>query len=102
MIDFEKSRTLAENPFMSSGGIEPRRLWPTEELGAILKQSRPPRCPGSVVNTITSISLNQLNDSVLPVAAELPFVHWHMSSVELLLRRAQNIIRLVEDVWATN
>lgn len=32
MIDFEKSRTLAENPFMASGAVEPRHLWPTAEI----------------------------------------------------------------------
>jgi hypothetical protein len=40
MIDFEKSWTLAENPFISSGAMDPRRLWPTEELGTILRQHR--------------------------------------------------------------
>jgi hypothetical protein len=101
MIDFEKSRTLGENPFICSGGVDPRRLWPTEELGSILRQFRPPRCPDSVVNAIKSISAQQLSDSILSVAAELPFVHWHESSVEVLVRRAQNIGRLVETVWAT-
>lgn len=102
MIDFEKSRTLGENPFLSSGGIALARLWPTEELGAILRESRPPRCPDSILNRIGTVSLEQLNDSVLPVAAELPFIQWHDSSVEVLLRRAQRIVSLVEAVWATN
>lgn len=102
MIDFEKSRSLAENPFIGSGGVDPKRLWPTEELGAILRQSKPARCPEPIVNRIRSISAQELSDSVLPIAEELPFIHWHQSSIELLVRRARNIGTLVETVWATS
>ena len=102
MIDFEKSSSLAENPFMSSGAVDPRRLWPTEELGAILRQRRPARCPEGVVNRIAAIALQDLKEAVLPVASELPFVHWQDSSIEVLQQRAQNIGRLVEAVWTTN
>jgi hypothetical protein len=102
MIDFEKSRTLGENPFITSGAVDPARLWPTEELGAILKQSRPQRCPGVILRTIQEISVQQLQDAVLPVVQELPFITWHESSIELLGRRAERIANLVEAVWGTN
>lgn len=102
MIDFEKSRTLGENPFITSGNVDPARLWPTEELGAVLKQSRPQRCPGTILRTIQAFSVQQLQDAILPVAQELPFITWADSSIDLLGRRAQRIATLVEAVWATN
>lgn len=102
MIDFEKSRALGESPFIGSGVVEPRCLWPTAELGSILRQIRPPQCPRVVVEKIRAISVQQLRDSILPVAAELPFVSWHESTIEVLARRAQDIDSLVENVWATN
>jgi hypothetical protein len=102
MIDFEKSRTLAESPFIGSGAVDPRRLWPTAQLGDILRRTRPSHCPVAVIERIRAISVEQLTAAVLPVASELPFVSWHESSIELLARRAQKIDTLVEAVWATN
>lgn len=81
MIDFEKSRTLAENPFLGSGAIDPRRLWPTEELGTILRQQRL-RCPAAILGRIAAVSTQQLNDLVTPVAAELPYVHWQETALK--------------------
>lgn len=102
MIDFEKSRTLGENPFMNSGPVDARRLWPTEELGAILKRTRPAQCPPSMLRRIQAISLNEVRAAVLPVAELLPFVTWHESSIDLLMRRAEKIGDLLEAVWAKN
>lgn len=99
MIDFEKSRTLGENPFITSSNVDPARLWPTEELGAVLKQTRQQRCPGTILRTIQALSVQQLQDAILPVAHELPFITWHDSSIDLL---GQRIATLVEAVWATN
>jgi hypothetical protein len=102
MIDFEKSRTLAENPFMGSGGVEPTRLWPRDELGDFLRRVRPARTPEAVLDRIRGFSQHQISELILPVAAELPFIGWQDSSIEVLFRRAQNIDRLVEAVWETN
>jgi hypothetical protein len=102
MIDFEKSKTLAANPFIGAGSVDPKRLWPRDELGKILLGIRPKRCPELVLERISAVSREQISDIVLPIAAELPFVAWHDSSIEVLARRAQNIARLVEAVWETN
>jgi hypothetical protein len=102
MIDFERSRTLAENPFMGSGNVDPRRLWPRDELGDILRRIRPATPPASVLDRIRGFSQQQISELILPVAAELPFIGWPDSSIEVLFRRAQNIDRLVEAVWETN
>jgi hypothetical protein len=100
MIDFEKSRTLGQSPFMNSGAVDAKRLWPTEELGVILKSTRPPQCPPGIVRRIETISLDTVRGAVMPVAAALPFVTWHDSSIELLMRRAEKIGELLEAVWA--
>lgn len=99
MIDFEKSRSLADQPFMSSGSIDPKRLWPTAELGTVLNETRPSRCPAGVLDRIRALSAEEIRETILPVASELPFVTWQQSSVELLARRAKNIDTLVEEVW---
>jgi hypothetical protein len=101
MIDFEKSRTLLPNPFMSSGSVEPKKLWPTNELGAILKANPPPQCPGNILERIKQLSEHNISAIVRAIAAELPFVDWWESSIEILFRRAQNISKLVEVVWQT-
>ncbi len=102
MIDFERSRALAANPFIGSGSVELKKLWPRDELGGFLRGIRPPRAPGVMLDRIKGFSQQQISDIVLPVAAELPFVDWQDSSIEVLFRRAQNIDRLVEVVWETN
>ena len=99
MIDFEKSRTLARNPFTGSGSLGPEKLWPRDELGQLLRGVRPKTCPVQVLDSIKRMELRHISDVVMPVAGELPFVDWHMDSIEVLSRRAQNIVRLVEDVW---
>jgi hypothetical protein len=102
MIDFEKSRTLAANPFMGSGSVDPKRLWPRDELGDILRRIRPTKTPEAVLGRIRGFSQQQISEIVLPVAAELPFIGWQDNSVEVLFRRARNIDGLLEAVWETN
>jgi hypothetical protein len=100
MIDFEKSRALGDQPFMSSGAVDPKRLWPTAELGSVLRHLRPDRCPPTVLDRIRSISVDEIREVILPLAADLPFVNWQESSIDLLDRRARKIDTLVEEVWA--
>jgi len=102
MIDFEKSRTLGAHPFIGSGSVDPKRLWPRDELGDVLRRIRPPKTPEVVLARIKGFSQQQISELILPVAAELPFIEWLDNSVDVLFRRAQNIDRLVEAVWETN
>lgn len=102
MIDFEKSRALKENPFMGSGNVDPQNLWPTAELGQILRGTKPTQCPAAILAKIRAISSKQISDILRPLADELPFVHWHESSIEVLTKRAEQIDRLVESVWTRN
>lgn len=74
MIDFEKSRSLGDNPFLASGSVDPKRFWPTAELGALLKPIRPPRCPHSILDRIRSLAVERIAEAIRTVAAELPFI----------------------------
>jgi hypothetical protein len=98
MIDFEKSRALRQNPFLGAGSLDPKRLWPRNELGGLLREGRPAQCPEATLESIRHLR-HQIGAIIMPVAAELPFVEWSDASVEVLARRAQNIVSLVEDVW---
>ena len=102
MIDFEKSRTLAHNPFISAGSLDPKKLWPRDELGQFLRRIQPKRCPEPILERIRRMEQHQISEVVMPIAAELPFIDWHGASIEVLSRRATNIVRLVEDVWKKN
>lgn len=99
MIDFEKSRSLRANPFMGSGSVEPRRLWPTAELGQLLRSRRPATRPSEILGRVRQLSQKQIEEMLREVAADLPLVTWHEASAELLHRRAQELDRLVEAVW---
>lgn len=99
MIDFEKSRSLHPNPFMGSGSVEPRRLWPTAELGQILLRGRPATRPTEVLNRVRALSKDQIDELLQEVAEDFPLATWYESSAELLYRRAQELDRLVEVVW---
>jgi len=99
MIDFEKSRSLHTNPFMGSGSVEPRRLWPTAELGQLLRSGRPSTRPTEILVRVRGLSKQQIEEMLREVAEDLPLATWYESSAELLHRRAQELDRLVEAVW---
>lgn len=101
MIDFEKSRTLGPNPFMSIGEVESKRLWPTAELGALLRTGRPAKAPERILQAIKALTEHQVRDIVSMLAGEFPLVTWHENTIELLLKRASKVDELVEAVWKT-
>ena len=61
---------------MSSGSVDPQRLWPTAELGRLLNETRPSRCPAGILDRLRALSAVEIREAILPVAAELPFVTW--------------------------
>ena len=62
MIDFEKSKTLRPNPIIESGIVRPRALWPTSELGQILRENRPLHAPQQTVRPC--LTLCEYDDSM--------------------------------------
>ena len=100
MIDFEKFRTLGQNPFISSGSVDPKYLQPKEDLRKLLSQRRPSKFPTEIMDKIRVVSGEQIMETIAPVAKELPYVNWWEDSVEVLCRRAKNIDTLVNEVWS--
>lgn len=99
MIDFEASLALGPNPF-TSVAIEPKTLWPTTELGAILKAGRPKECPQGILDKIHNIEERTIRDLVNPCAATLEAITWGEDSIQVLLRRAAKIHDHVKAVWS--
>jgi len=99
MIDFEKSRTLHPNPFMGSVEVAFNRMWPTADLGRLLRHGRPDRCPAEIVAKIRGFSYQQLDELLQEIANDIPLVTWNTASAEVLHRRAQELDRLVSAVW---
>jgi hypothetical protein len=102
MIDFEKSKTLARNPTIESARVEPRRLWPTGELGGLLKRNKPPVPPADAIQKIQTMPRQRIEVIIRSVAEELPFVDWRDNSINVLANRAERIRALLEEVWRAN
>jgi len=102
MIDFEKSKTLGVNPTFQTANLNPIRLWPTGELGARLRQIVPERPPRRYLDSVRSVTANAVSEIVLAVVREVPVVTWGESSIDVLVRRAQRIQILTEEIWPRN
>lgn len=101
-IDYEKSVTLRPNPIILSPTVEPRDLWPRGKLGMELRGHKPLVPPAAMINRIRAVPQQRCEELITEAleAIELP-VAWADGSVQALTHRAQNIQRLVEEVWAT-
>jgi hypothetical protein len=101
MIDFEKSVALRTNPLISCGMLDPRTLWPTNELGDLLRRGRPLSAPPAMVNRICAfagkrVQIEQLVTAVTDAVGPIP---WSDGSVEALSRRGARIAELAGEVW---
>jgi hypothetical protein len=102
MIDFEKSKTLGMNPTIQAASLEPRRLWPTGQLGMLLRGIVPERPPRKYLDSIRSVGADVVRGIVLSTAVDVPIVSWGDAAVDVLLGRAQRIQPLVEEIWQRN
>jgi len=102
MIDFEKSKTLGENPTIQTTNLNPTRLWPTGELGARLRKIVPEHPPRRYLDSVRSVTADAVGEIVLAVAREVPVVTWGESSIDVLVKRAQRIQVLTEEIWQRN
>jgi hypothetical protein len=98
-IDFEKSATLRPSPFINTGMIDPRQLWPKNELGQILREIKPLVPPAGMIERIGEIDEYACRNLLQPVARAVGTVTWAEASQDLLARRARQIQRLTEEVW---
>jgi len=98
-IDFEKSVTLRPTPLIKSGMIDPRELWPSNELGRLLMSSRPLLPPEDTILRIMELDEVACSRLIQPVCDALGGVHWSENSIDVLARRARQIRSLTEGVW---
>jgi hypothetical protein len=102
MIDFEKSKTLRPNPIIESGMVEPRMLWPTGELGRILRQRKPLYPPQAVLERIAGITQDRCTEIIMDVVEQLGPVAWADNSAHALSGRGIRVRQIAEEVWRSN
>jgi hypothetical protein len=96
-IDFEKSQTLrGPYPIVTSGAVEPRRLWPTE-LGALL---RGVPVPAAGLRAIQAVSDSLISTAVAEIAGIVgPSCDWADSTSQVLRQRRDRLADLAREVW---
>lgn len=102
MIDFEKSKALRPNPIIESGLASPQSLWPTGELGQVLRATKPLHPPQRMVDRIRQVTENQCEEIVESVVSKLGPVAWAENSVQAVSRRAGRITEIAGEVWRRN
>ena len=99
-IDFEKSIALKPNPIVSSTMVRPPQLWPTADLGRMLKAVRPLTPPASCLAAIRELGCGRIRQILQTVSAALGGVEWWEYSADVLCRRATRIDEIAGEVWA--
>jgi hypothetical protein len=102
MIDFEKSKALGRSPTIESTNVDPRRFWPTGELGNLLRRNKPAAAPPDMIRAVEGFRRQSVEAIVRPVAADVPIVDWCEDSIDALTRRSAHIRALLEEVWRAN
>jgi hypothetical protein len=100
MIDFEKSKTLRPNPIIESGMVDLHSLWPTGELGEILRQRKPLSPPQAIVERIRQISRARCAEIIAEVVEKSNPVDWAENGTEAVARRAERINEIARQVWS--
>jgi hypothetical protein len=101
MIDFEKSKALRPNPLIESGQVDSHSLWPTGELGGILRQRKPLTPPAAIVERVREIGRNCAS-LIAEVGDKFGPVEWAGNCTEALSRRAVRIDEIVRQVWTSH
>lgn len=100
-IDFEKSAALRPNPRISPNMIPPAQLWPSGELGDILRRAKPLHPPAPAISKIQAfVKQPQGVQSIIrSVCAQLEEVEWWDGSVDTVISRGSAIQKLAGEVW---
>jgi hypothetical protein len=100
-IDFEKSVVLHRSPLIQASMVGPQRLWPTGELGTILR-NKPLYPPVTILSAIEALTSARCKEILQPISTALTAATWVEDSVFALSRRAREIRNLAEEVWRCN
>jgi hypothetical protein len=97
-IDFEKSVALRPLPLMSAAEIRSDALWPSGELGTVIRGWGFLHPPQDTIRKISEFNAEHCWQLLAPIANAIG-VDWLDGSTETLARRATHILNLVEGVW---
>jgi hypothetical protein len=96
-IDFEKSLTLrGPHPITSVPTVDPRKFWPRDELGRLLRGERPPTY---FCERISAIPRNGIEVCFDKLMAHIGRVPWSENSVKVLTDRARNLRKHLQEAW---
>jgi hypothetical protein len=103
MIDFEKSATLRPFPRTRTPTIAPAQLWPTNELGRLLRNHRPMHPPTQPMQRILELAETQdaIKGIVDSVLQRIGPIDWSDDSVATLVWRGTRIEKIGNEVWAS-
>lgn len=98
-IDFEQSITVRDaTPRMICSTLDPKRLWPREELGVLLSNLPPPT--SSFVARIKALDSDKISGLLSTVAGDLGLgQEWLDLCVSVLVERGEHIEKLLMEVW---
>jgi len=102
MIDFEKSTALRPNPIVGSAMVNPDSLWPTGELGQVLRRTKPLHPPQPIIERIAQVTKERCAEIINEVVSKLGPVAWADNSIEAVSRRAVRISEIAGEVWRRN
>ena len=103
MIDYEKSATLRQYPLTRPPTVTSDRLWPRGDLGQIAAAHKPLHPPPVQMERVRRFAdtPGAVQGVVAQVTDALGPVEWSADSVQTLLSRAEDLERIVEEVWNT-
>lgn len=99
-IDFEASVALNnKTPLISTTSVSPKKLWPRNELGILLKGVSMPAL--GWLSMIEQIEEENISSQVEAVKNTLGLGdEWATAKVSVLMKRAKKIKGLVKEVWS--
>ena len=97
-IDFEKSVALRPLPLMSTAEVNSNELWPSGDLGGLIREWGFMHPPPDTIRKISEFNSEHCRQLLLPLA-EAVGIDWLDSTTETLSRRATQIQTLAEGVW---
>jgi len=99
-IDFEKSVVLrSPHSFIESAMKPDRELWPSGDLGTILRQHKGLIPPLDVIQRIHHFTNAEITSIVNDASLKLGGIHWAENSAAAIVHRASKIEELANRVW---
>ena len=97
-IDFEKSVCLrGPTPLVSAPMVNPKKLWPKERLGQLLRGTA---IPTQFCDKVANFQEHHITDCFNKVVAHVGDIEWVEGSLKVLVNRAKQIHTRVQEAWS--